>query len=182
MHGADRDVAVAAGGADGAEDEMVEQRHRHHARSLHEPLSEQEVLLARRRIARGVVVRDHDRVRAPPERLLEDLPRMDHGPVERPDRNDDRVRERMELGVEHEQGEPLLAVVRAQDAPEDAVNEMVNHASAQLAARGYNISAGVCSQLKSELDLSALTCSAENAMFQAKRAFYAQTGRDRRRR
>ena len=68
------------------------------------------------------------------------------------------------------------------DAPEDAVNEMVNHASAQLAARGYNISAGVCSQLKSELDLSTLTCSAENAMFQAKRAFYAQTGRDRRRR
>ncbi len=68
------------------------------------------------------------------------------------------------------------------DAPEYAVRGQVDHISAVLAARSYNISAGISSQVKSELSLSALTTAAEEAMFQAKREYYAQAGRDRRRR
>ncbi len=68
------------------------------------------------------------------------------------------------------------------DAPEYAVRGEVNHISAQLASQGYAISAGISSRVKSEMDLNALTSAAENAMYQAKREYYAQAGRDRRRR
>lgn len=68
------------------------------------------------------------------------------------------------------------------DAPEYAVRGQVDHIRAALAARNYNISAGISSQVKSELNPSALTTAAEEAMYQAKREYYAQAGRDRRRR
>ena len=70
----------------------------------------------------------------------------------------------------------------ATDVPEHTVHASVGHIAARLAGQGYYISAGVASQLKSELDMRALTAAAEKEMYQAKRDFYAQEGRDRRRR
>ncbi len=70
----------------------------------------------------------------------------------------------------------------ATDVPEHTVHARVGHIAARLAGQNYYISAGIASQLKSELDMHALTAAAEKAMYQAKRDFYAQEGRDRRRR
>ena len=68
------------------------------------------------------------------------------------------------------------------DAPEYPIRGSVERIQARLAAQGYHISAGIASQVKSALDMNVLTSAAENAMYQNKRAFYAQEGRDRRRR
>ena len=68
------------------------------------------------------------------------------------------------------------------DAPEYPIRGSVERIQARLAVQGYHISAGIASQVKSALDMNVLTSAAENAMYQNKRAFYAQEGRDRRRR
>lgn len=68
------------------------------------------------------------------------------------------------------------------DVTEHVVREKVGQIAARLAEQNYFISTGVACQAKEELDMTALTAIAENEMYRAKRAFYAQAGRDRRRR
>ena len=68
------------------------------------------------------------------------------------------------------------------DTPEQSVRDRVKDIVARLAAQGYFISAGVASQPKPGLDMAALTTAAEQEMYEAKRAYYAQAGRDRRKR
>ena len=73
-------------------------------------------------------------------------------------------------------------VCLCKDTPEHSVRERLEGIAARLTARGYFISAGVSSQPKPGLDMAALTTAAEQEMYEAKRAYYAQAGRDRRKR
>ena len=68
------------------------------------------------------------------------------------------------------------------DTPEQSVRDRVKDIVARLAAQGYFISAGIASQPKAGLDMTALTSAAEQEMYEAKRNYYAEAGRDRRKR
>ena len=68
------------------------------------------------------------------------------------------------------------------DAPEDAALEDLRHVCGNLKMQGYNLSVGAASEEKARLNMIALTGAAEAGMYQDKRRFYEQSGRDRRRR
>lgn len=68
------------------------------------------------------------------------------------------------------------------DAPEAQTRLEVSRLCDRLSAQGYDLSTGVTVAEKADLDVVALTAEAEKAMYQAKREYYQQAGRDRRRR
>lgn len=68
------------------------------------------------------------------------------------------------------------------DAPEAQARQDAARIGDELAKIGYHISVGVASQEKSWMNMRNLTGSAEDEMYQAKREYYVQAGKDRRRR
>ena len=68
------------------------------------------------------------------------------------------------------------------DGSETETRQDAARIASALAAQQYNISVGIASAEKPDLDMAAMTAAAEGEMYQAKRAYYQQTGRDRRRR
>ncbi|MBR1822449.1 MAG: GGDEF domain-containing protein [Clostridia bacterium] len=68
------------------------------------------------------------------------------------------------------------------DAPEAQTRQDVSRVCEHLAAQGYDISVGIAIAEKAGLDIKAMTSEAESAMYLAKREYYRQSGRDRRRR
>ena len=67
VSGADGDIALAAGGAGGAENEVVQELDAEDEASFRKTVRDGQVFFARRRIAVGVVMRDDDRAGAEPE-------------------------------------------------------------------------------------------------------------------
>ena len=66
-----------------AHDQVIEHAHIDDRQDLGERLGQFDVLTARQGAARGVVVRQDDRRGVQPQRLLDDLARVDRGPVDR---------------------------------------------------------------------------------------------------
>jgi len=91
---------------------MVEDTHSHHLAGLTEPAGDLNVLLARGRIAAGMIVHENDRDGREPDHLGEDVARVKDRNGERafadPSRN---------LGSEHSQGEFLVTPNEAKVLP-----------------------------------------------------------------
>ena len=73
-------------------------------------------------------------------------------------------------------------VAMRMDANEEDIRRDMDRISQVLSRQGYEISVGVVSRGKNELDMLALVREAEQGMYQAKSAYYQRAGKDRRRR
>lgn len=68
------------------------------------------------------------------------------------------------------------------DVLEEVTRQDMDEISRDLKKKGYNISVGIAVGNRDSLDISALLIAAEDEMYHAKREYYEQAGRDRRRR